>query len=81
MEKKLENKTDSNKYFKCYWSKDLKKKNKSMEDGLLLFVNKKVKLYDLEGLFITSSPILKIYYPDRSNTDVLNFGCVYGNKY
>ncbi|KAL4455490.1 hypothetical protein ABPG74_012642 [Tetrahymena malaccensis] len=62
-----EEKNGSEEFYKCFWSKDVKKKHKVLDDGIIVFTASKVQIYNSDGEKIYDSYKSKLYCPNPDN--------------
>ncbi|KAL4502983.1 hypothetical protein ABPG72_014212 [Tetrahymena utriculariae] len=60
-------KNNSEEFYKCFWSKDVKKKHKVLDDGIIVFTSSKVQIYNSDGEKIYDSYKSKLYCPNPDN--------------
>ncbi|EAS04534.2 SNF2 family amine-terminal protein (macronuclear) [Tetrahymena thermophila SB210] len=62
-----EEKNSPEEFYKCFWSKDVKKKHKVLDDGIIVFTSSKVQIYNSDGEKIYDSYKSKLYCPNPDN--------------
>ncbi|KRX02138.1 P-loop containing nucleoside triphosphate hydrolase [Pseudocohnilembus persalinus] len=65
---------DINKNYSCYFSKDIKKKQKEFSDGIMICVGFRMKLFDMKGTLVYSSTKSRIQKETPENPNIFTIG-------
>jgi hypothetical protein len=57
------------KHYKVFWSRDVRKKKRSYNDGVVVMTDNKVRLYGSESQTIVDTSIKNVYYHNPDNED------------
>jgi len=55
--------------YKVFWSRDVRKKKRTYNDGVVLMTDNKVRLYGSESELVVDASIKSVYYHNPDNED------------